>query len=289
MIKTVFVPTSGSDTDDAVFATALAIARPLSVHLDFYHSRLTVYEAVARSPPVQFCVGSALANALNDLRQEDDNLSVGAAKHFDAFCAANGIAVRCAPTIANDVSAMLTQETDHSETRLLLNARHSDLVVLGRQRHRDWMPYNLIELLLLGSGRPVVIASSVPPVTVTGTIVVGWKESPEAARALGAAMPLLQAAQRVVLVNIAEDRDAAPLELDHLLHRLAWHGIAAESRQITQVSKPTSRHLLRVAEEFGADLLVIGGYGHGPLRESVFGGVTQALIERAELPVLMMH
>jgi nucleotide-binding universal stress UspA family protein len=184
---------------------------------------------------------------------------------------------------------MLTQETDHSEERLLLNARHGDLVVLGRQRHLDRMSYNLIELLLLGSGRPVVIAGAVPPVTVTGTVVVGWKETAEAARALGAAMPLLQAAQRVVLVNIAEERDAAPLELDHLVHRLAWHGIAAESRQITHVSKPTARYLPQIAKDFGADLLVTGGYGHGPLREAAFGGVTRALIEGAELPVLMMH
>jgi nucleotide-binding universal stress UspA family protein len=289
MIKSIFVPTSGSDTDDAVFATALAIARPLSAHLDFYHSRLTVYEAVARSLPVQFCVGPALTNALNDLRQEDEDRSLSSVRHFDAFCASNGIAVRHAPIIATDASAMLTQETDHTEERLLLNARHSDLVVLGRQRHIDRMPYNLIELLLLRCGRPVVIAGKVPPVTVTGTIVVGWKETPASARALGVAMPLLQAAQRVVLVNIAEERDAAPPELDHLVHRLAWHGIAAESRQIAHVSKLTPSHLLRIAEEFGADLLVTGGYGHGPLREAAFGGVTRALIEGAELPVLMMH
>ena len=289
MIKSIFVPTSGSDTDDAVFATALAVARPLSAHLDFYHSRLTVCEAAARSTPVQFCVGAALTNALGDLRQEDENLSEKAVNHFDVFCASHGIAVRCAPTIANDVSAILTQETDHSEERLLLNARHSDMVVLGRQRHLDRMPYNLIELLLLGSGRPVRIASTVPPATVMGTIVVGWKETPESARALGAALPLLQAAQRVVLVNIAEERDAAPRELDHLVHRLAWHGIAAESQQITHLSKPTGKHLLRVAEGFGANLLVIGGYGHGPTREAAFGGITRTVIEGADFPVFLLH
>ncbi len=117
MPKRIFIPTGGSDADDAVFATALAVARPLSAHLGFYHSRPTVYEAAARSPPVQFCVGAALTSAL----------------------ATNKIAVSIAPTIDNEISAMLTQETDHSEERLLLNARHSDLVVLGRQRHIDRM------------------------------------------------------------------------------------------------------------------------------------------------------
>jgi nucleotide-binding universal stress UspA family protein len=73
------------------------------------------------------------------------------------------------------------------------------------------------------------------------------------------------------------------------VERLAWHGIAAESREVTHISKPSSRHLLRVAQELGADLLVVGGYGNGPLREAVFGGVTRALIGNAELPMLMMH
>jgi hypothetical protein len=126
----------------------------------------------------------------------------------------------------------LAQETDHTEARLMLNARHSDLIVLGRQRHIDLMPYNLIETLLLGSGRPIMIAPASPPLSVTGTIVVGWKETPEAARALGAAMPLLKLAQRVVRVNISEEPDASPPELKHLADRLAWHGIAAESRQV---------------------------------------------------------
>ena len=97
MIKTVFVPTSGTDTDQGAFATALAIARPLSAHLDFFHSRLTVCEAAARSPPVQFCVGAALTDAFDHLRQKDESLSINAVNYFEAFCVANEIAVRQAP------------------------------------------------------------------------------------------------------------------------------------------------------------------------------------------------
>lgn len=91
------------------------------------------------------------------------------------------------------------------------------------------------------------------------------------------------------MVNVSEQPDASPPELEHLADRLAWHGIAAESRQITHISKPASRHLLRVAHELGADLMMVGGYGHGRLREAVFGGVTQALIESAEFPIFIMH
>jgi hypothetical protein len=154
VIKTIFVPTSGSDTDFSVFATALAVARPLAAHLDFYHSRLTVSEAAVRSPHVQFCVGPAMTNAFADLRQQEETLSANATRHVDEFCDTNGISVRSAPTAADEVSARLLQETDHIEARLQLNARHSDMVVLGRQKHLDLMRCNLIESLLLESGRP---------------------------------------------------------------------------------------------------------------------------------------
>lgn len=289
MFKNILVPTSGSDTDDSVFATALAVALPLSAHLDFYHSRLTCYEAAARSPHVQFCLGTAMTDALAQLSRQDETRSANAVGHVDAFCRANGVDVRSAPTPIAGVTARLTQETDPTEARLLLNARHSDLVILGRPRHVDLMPANLIETLLLGSGRPIMIASDSPRRTVTGTVVVGWKETPEAARALGAALPLLKLAQRVVLVTVSEEPGARPPELKHLADRLAWHGVAAESCVVTHISKPTSAHLLRVAEELGADLLVVGGYGRGPWREAVFGGVTRALIEHAEFAVFMMH
>jgi hypothetical protein len=65
MIKTILVPASGSATDDPVFATALAAARPLAAHLEFYHVHLSATEAAVRAPHVDFCVGAALPLALN--------------------------------------------------------------------------------------------------------------------------------------------------------------------------------------------------------------------------------
>jgi nucleotide-binding universal stress UspA family protein len=71
---------------------------------------------------------------------------------------------------------------------------------------------------------------------------------------------------------------------------LAWHGINATTRIIENAShRAPCELLLDTAAELGADLLVIGGYGHGPLREAVFGGVTAALIRHADCPVLMVH
>ena len=170
MIKTILVPTSGSRSDDSVFATALAVARPLDAHLEFYHLRLTVYEAAVRAPHVQFCRGRAMTDALEHLRAQDEQLSANAVKHFEAFCSASKVAVQATPTTREEISANWSEETDQPEMNLMFHARHSDLVVLGRARNVDLMPNNLIEMLLVGCGRPIVIAPDSPPTSVTGTI-----------------------------------------------------------------------------------------------------------------------
>lgn len=289
MIKTILVPTSGSDTDHGVFATALALGRALGAHLDIYHVRLSMGEAALRAPHMQFCMGAALPEALERLRQRDEQFAANASRHFVEFCVAHQIVVRDVPVAEEQISARLLQEKDHAESRLMFHARHSDLIVLGRPRHVDLMPPQLIETLLVGSGRPIVIAPDSPPASVTGTVVVGWKETAQAARSLSAAMPLLCRAQRVVIIGVVEEADGVLDGLKHLAHQLAWHGIAAETRLIVDPSRPAAQLLLRAADELGAELLVIGGFSHRPLQELIFGGVTQAIIEQAELPVCIMH
>ncbi len=124
---------------------------------------------------------------------------------------------------------------------------------------------------------------------MTGTVVVGWKETAQAARSLSAAMPLLCRARRVVIIGVVEEADGVLDCLGHLAHQLAWHGIAAETRLIVDPSRPAAQLLLRAGDELGAELLVIGGFSRRPLQELIFGGVTQAMIEQAELPVFIMH
>jgi nucleotide-binding universal stress UspA family protein len=287
-MKNIFVPTSGNNTDHAVFATALAAATPFGSHLEFYHQRLSVCEAAVRARHVEFCVGPALTDALETLRQQDETLSAAAAKHVTEFCTKHAIKMRVTPGDTSAVTAQYWDSVDDPERHFLLHARHSDLTVIGRPAHKDLMPSNLIEMLLIDSGRPIIIACNAPPDTITGTILVGWKESSEAARALSAALPLLKKAKKVIVVSISENQGAGSEDLKDLSNRLAWHGVAAETRSIAGKRAP-AECLLQAAADAAADLLVIGGYGHGALREAVFGGVTAELIRHAECPVLMIH
>ncbi len=77
--------------------------------------------------------------------------------------------------------------------------------------------------------------------------------------------------------------------LDRLVRALRRHNPNVAAREIDQGSATPAEALLGAAHEVGAGLLVAGGYGHGMLRETVFGGVTQHLLRGAPLAVLMTH
>ncbi len=289
MIKTILVPASGSSTDRSVFATALALARPLAAHIEFLHVHLTPGVAALHAPHVDLLRGAAVSRALAELGREEDELSAHALAHFKEFCQEHRVLIRDTPKAVELVSARYSEQIDQPLARLLMQTRHSDLVVLGRHRSRDYLRGGLIEELLARGGRPVVIASDRPPQNVAGTIVVGWKETAEAARAVAAAMPLLKQARRVVLLAVKEGGGASREQLEHLGQQLAWHGIDAEVSMTGDASRPAAQQLLLRASQLYADLLVVGAFGHGALRERIFGGVTRTLLEHADVPVFMLQ
>lgn len=187
-----------------MFATALALARPLTAHLEFLHVHLTPGVAALHAPHVDFLRGPAVGSALAELEREETDLSARALEHFTEFCQVHRLLIRDTPQPVQLVSARYSEQIDQPLARLLMQIRHNDLVVLGRRHYCDYLQAGLIEELLAGGGRPVVIANDHPPQSVTGTIVVGWKETAEAARAVGAALPLLRQARRVVLLAVRE-------------------------------------------------------------------------------------
>ncbi len=290
MIKNILVPTSGSPTDEPVFAVAHALAGPSGAHLHFCHVRLSLMEAAVRTPHLDFCMGQALPAALAGVRQDEEALAQGALSHFKRFCSEYGISVCDAPGPVQSCTASWLEERDHPAARLMMHARHSDLIVLGRPRHVDYMPKMLLDDLLMGCGRPLVFAPERFKKDSINTVAIGWKETPEAARALTAAMPLLEKVNKVVLLHIAEKGSSAtPRSLEHLARELKWHAIEAETHVISDTVHDATFQLSKAAIDLDADLLVVGAFGHARLRELIFGGVTESLLEQANLPVFMLH
>lgn len=288
-MKTILVLTGGSESDTAVFGTALAVARPLDAHLEFLHIRLSPGDAAAFTPHLEFASGAALRSALDHLQAEADKRSAASARHFQRFCAQEAIEIADAPLRSRGLSAVWHEARGDGIGHMRLRVRHNDLVVLARASRANGMPPDLIERLLVGCGRPVLVAPARLRQSVTGTALVCWNESAAAARALGAALPLLSKSARVVIVGVEDSAGASVDGTRDLAQQLAWHGINAESRWISAGARSTAEHLDSTAADYDADLLVMGGYGHSRARETVFGGCTRHFLDHAERPVLMMH
>ena len=289
-MKTILVPIGGGSADATVLETALAVARPLSAHLELLHARVAAADAARHTPHVDFARGAGLSSAFDGLTTRAERRSATAERNVRDFCARNDIAMVEAPFPAGSVTARWQRDEGEAMQRLLFHARHNDLVVMARPTGLDGLPPDRLESLLMGCGRPLLIAPAQAPMRALGTGMVCWKETRDAARAVSAAMPLLTKARRVVVVSVTEDA-AAPSEGVHdVVHELAWNGIAAEGRILTRDGRSTADTLFAAARMHGADLMVMGAYGHRHLREVLFGGCTQSAIEAAaQCAVFLVH
>jgi nucleotide-binding universal stress UspA family protein len=176
-----------------------------------------------------------------------------------------------------------------------LNARYADLAILGQPQppkspgdEASALPADVA----LTAGRPVLIVPYIGVSTPPGShVLIGWNASREATRAVNDAIPLLQHAKKVTVLTIEEPGSRGHGEVpgaDISLH-LARHGVRAEAAQTVASDFDVGDVLLSRTADLGADLIVIGAYGHSRVREALLGGVTRHLLRHMTVPVLMSH
>lgn len=171
-----------------------------------------------------------------------------------------------------------------------------DLVILGlpeRSGDGHARAQRQLEDILLASVAPLLVLPQQRQLPdPRGPAIVGWNGSPEAARAVAAAMPLLEQASRVVLLRCHSAFDAKRIgglpNLDLPAQWLERHGVPCEP-VVRETSTDPGAVLLEAAEEAGAGLVVMGAWGRARWAEKLLGGATELALERATVPLLMCH
>ena len=175
---------------------------------------------------------------------------------------------------------------------LALHGRYADLLVLG-QDDPESDHAGLLEAVLFDSGRPVLAIPFAGQFKSIGKrVLVGWNASREASRAVHDALPLLAKAESacVFLANPKRGLGAHGEEPgSDIARHLARHGLKVEVAKAVADDVADSALLLNHASDMGADLLVMGAYGHSRLREFILGGVTRSLLREMTVPVLLSH
>jgi nucleotide-binding universal stress UspA family protein len=172
-------------------------------------------------------------------------------------------------------------------------ARAADLIIAGGApigKGDGFIAADTAELVMQ-SGRPVLIAPPRGGSLHADAVVVAWKDSREARRALADSLPLLKMAEEVLVLEVCEPNLVADAQVHTaaVAEHLRRHGVSAQSKAVAAEQDEPASILNRQAAEIGADLIVAGGYGHSRLGEWMFGGVTRDLLLRPERFVLMSH
>lgn len=176
---------------------------------------------------------------------------------------------------------------------VLAQARCADVVVTGGQSPAFSDAFSLASPkdLVMQAGRPLLLVPDNVTWLDLRSVLVAWKDTPEARRAITDALPLLRKARDVTVVEIAEqneDRAAVMAGVTDVVAWLARHGIAATAR-ITEAGRneTAADQLGKVAADVAAGLIVAGAYGHSRFRELILGGVTQSLVTQTDRCVLL--
>jgi nucleotide-binding universal stress UspA family protein len=181
---------------------------------------------------------------------------------------------------------------DLPDSYIVSQARSADLLVVGQARE----PVDICRSLdpgtaILKTGRPILVVPPGVDSLKAERVLIGWTDSREARRAVHDALPLLQAAKSVAILEICDEGmdAAARRRIDDLAQYLARHGVPVGSTTATAATDRIAEQLVKSAAAENADLIVTGGYGHSRLGEWIFGGVTRDLLKTSPVCCLFAN
>lgn len=223
----------------------------------------------------------------------------------DYMQAAHEQAIAAANEAKKDFDELARLAATRSESRIaeiltggplenvLVHCRPTDLVVIGQSNPDKPEPMRelLIETVLFESGVPVML---VPYIGSTAfqpkNVLVGWDGSSTATRAIHAALPVLEKAEKITVLVIEKraSRDEGQPGAD-VANYLARHNMDVTVDVVINPQASVADTVLNHVSDNGNDLVVMGGYGHSRMREFLFGGATREILEAMTVPVLMAH
>ena len=235
------------------------------------------------APPLYFADGAAAQRLLD---QEQASVK---------RCLADLEAEFRAATKARSGRADWRSAMDFPTRFVLAQARCADIVVSGGRSPAFSDAFSLASPkdLVMQAGRPLLVVPDRINWLDLRSVLVAWKDTPEARRAVADALPMLRKARDVAIVEIPEeddDRAAVMAGVSDVAAWLARHGVTATARVPEAAgSEPAAVQLERIAGDVGAGLIVAGAYGHSRFRELILGGVTEYLVAQTARCVLLSH
>jgi nucleotide-binding universal stress UspA family protein len=287
MFKTILVPGLNAVSTPKAMGMALTVARLFDGHIEQLHVHPDAAEMARYTASLDVESGVFAGEIWEALERADKARTALSREDFSHFTSKEKIASVGAVTAAwHEVSGNELEETIHQ-------AFYNDLVVFSRPEAPTTLSTIGVGDVLVGCGRPLLLAPTKTCDNPITTVVIAWKDSATSARAVTAAMPLLAKADKIVVLGAVED-GADPQSVIDSTERLAahlrYHGLKPQAGHIKVEKRDACEAILDSAmNKLHAGLLVMGGYGHSRARELMFGGFTRHVMREAPLPVFLCH
>ncbi len=277
-VKDILVHLSSTEGGKSVVDAAVGLAEKHQARL------IGLYAGVPYDMPT-YVIAQLPAEVIESHQAHVEESAKATAAMFEKVCTANGI--------SHDYRE--GDWRDPVDEVVCMHARYADMVLIAQPVDDSAVAHarEVADRIVLHSGAPVmIIPKNSPKKDIGSKVLVGWDGGPHAARAIRDALPILEMASAVKVLCV----DPKPgkyglgdLPGADLAAFLATHGVKAEADHRSAVAGDVGSTLLNEAADYGADLIVTGGYGHSRLGELLLGGVTDTLMEQSSIAVLMSH
>ncbi len=284
-VRTILVPVRGDGKGAGVLDHALRLARRHAAHLEVLHCRPRPEDLIPFGVFVPASLRKEIVSSAGTLANEEEDKVRGL---FDRYCIEHDIPVlEAAPWPRDRITATWREETGKQAKVVAVRGRLADVIAVAKPDRAQNLGLNTLEAALLETGKLILMCPPRPVKSVGARVAVAWNGSAEAARAVTAALPVLRNAESVTIM--AGEGDTLPVSAAEAKDYLAVHDIACSLQVFDSAPGAVGQTLLATATKAGADCLLMGAYGQSRHRELVMGGVTQHVVDHAEIPILLMH
>lgn len=286
-IRTILVPVINAESSKSSMEAAFLVAKIFASHVDAFHIRGDPKDTLPLLG--EGMSGTLVQEMIEFAQKESEDRSTEALAAFKRFCDSHNITHNEKPKMSNAMSAAWREEVGREDDHVAVRGRVSDLIVVGRPvADADVPSPTTLNAALFETGRAVLVVPPIMPTTIGERVVIFWRGSTEASRAVSAAMTFLTRAKQVKVISAGADQPSRA-SVEGLVDYLAWHGVKAEFERVMVEGTAMGARLLEAAQHSQADLIVMGAYTHSRIRQLILGGVTSRVLAESTVPVLMAH
>lgn len=284
MLRKIIVPVRGDGMIETVLGHASALARHHEAHIVVAHCRARTEDLMPYGIQLPSFARDTIAEQAQELADQQEK---GVRAQLHELAPSLGLKETDAPT-RGAASIEFVEEYGQMADVIMRTGRLADLIVVAKPDRDSNLGANSLKSALFRTARPVLMCPPhhAVPKDFGSRIAVAWNGSLEAARAVAMTLDLARAAQEVTILSggTGEAHEAMTQEL------VAYYRLRGISATIHQFeARNPGEALLKKTTEVGASLLVMGAYGQSHEREMWFGGNTQAVVDKAEIPVVLVH